>query len=396
MFPAPAATPPVDVTFVIRSLARGGAERQLVRTAVGLARRGWRVAVATFYPGGDFAAELAAEGITHVSLDKRGPADLIGPIRRLRAWCRRSGTRIVYSFLTDANVLSALAYPRRRGPALVWGLRASFVDLDHFGVVARLSWWASRRLAGRTDLCIANSQAGAAYHAQHGYPADRMRVVPNGFDTTAWRPDPAAGAEARRSLGIGADAIVIGMFARLDPMKDHATLIAAVEQLRRSHPAVVLLLVGGGPPETERALTAQARAAGLGDAVRFLGARPDVAPLMNACDVTALISRGEGFPNAVGESMACGVPCVVTDVGDAAGVVGDPGLVVPVGDAAALADALARALAARQRLGAAARTRIVEQYGLEALAERTSRLLAPLRGDVAPPGDGPPPPATPV
>jgi glycosyltransferase involved in cell wall biosynthesis len=371
---------PTDVTFVIRRLDHGGAQRQLAITAAGLAGLGWRVAVATFYPGGVYADELAARDVPLVTLHKRGATDLLAPMRALRRWWRESRTRVSYAYLTDANVFTAAAALVPGGPPVVWGLRATGVDFSAYGRVAALSFAASRLLARRAALCIANSAAGAAYHTGQGYPAQRMAVVPNGLDTETFAPDAAAGAAVRASLGLGPRQPVVGIVARLDPMKGHDTLLQALVALRAAVPEVVLVVVGDGPPAFADGLRQLAHRAGVSDAVRWLGARSDIRAVLNACTVTVLPSRyGEGFPNAVGESMACGVPAVVTDVGDAAHVVGDASLVVPVGDAAALARTLAGAMARASDLGAAARRRAVEEFGVARMVSRTAELLEPLR-----------------
>jgi glycosyltransferase involved in cell wall biosynthesis len=372
--------PPLDIVFVVRSMARGGAEGQLARLAVGLAQRGWRVGVATFYAGHVHEATLLAGGVTLLPLHKRRAADLVTPALRLRRLLRESGARVAYSFLTDANVLAAIAGVGRSRPSLIWGIRAAHMDLRLYGPVARISFALSRLLARRADRLICNSSAGAAYHVARGYPADRVAVVPNGFDTIVFRPDPAAGAACRAALGIDPAADVVGVFARFDPMKDHATLLHAFAILRGRRPSAQLLVVGHGSEPAVDHLRSVAAALGVADAVHWIGETADVPRYMNACDVTALSSLGEGLPNAVGESMACGIPCVVTDVGDAREIVGDPRLVVPTAQPAPMAAAIDFALAHRAALSPRLRERIVTDYGIDAMIERTEQLLSPWLG----------------
>lgn len=376
-------TPPLDIVFVVRGLARGGAEGQLARLAVGLRQRGWRVGVATFYPGQAHEQTLVAAGVPLLRLRKRSALDLVAPAWRLRRLLTESGARVAYSFLTDANVLAAIALLGRRRPALVWGIRAAYMDLRRYGSVARVSFVLSRVLSRRADRLICNSAAGAAYHAALDYPAARMVVVPNGFDVIAFRPDPESGAACRRELGIDAGDVVIGIFARIDPMKDHATLLRAFAMLRRRGPSMHLLVVGSGPDAAVARLRELAGSLGIANAIRWAGEVADVPRYINACDVTVLSSLGEGLPNAVGESMACGVPCVVTDVGDAAELVGDARLVVPPAQPERMAEAITAALAHRADHSRASRARIVTAYGMDQLVERTERALAPWLGHVA-------------
>jgi glycosyltransferase involved in cell wall biosynthesis len=206
-----------------------------------------------------------------------------------------------------------------------------------------------------------------------------VRVVPNGIDTERFRPDPAARLRQRATWGVAADEPVVGLVGRLDPMKDHATAVRAAAALVAREPRLRLVFVGEGPAAYVNEVRALASSLGVGGLVTWAPATRDVAAVYNGFDVLALCSAfGEGFPNAVGEAMGCGVPCAVTDVGDAAWVVGDTGFVAPVGDAAAVARSWAAALDARRAdpaLGARCRARIVTEFSVPALVRRTLAAL---------------------
>ncbi|MEO0035230.1 MAG: hypothetical protein RLZZ501_1253, partial [Pseudomonadota bacterium] len=358
------------ILLVARSLGQGGAERQLVTLAGELARRGHDVAVALLYPGGPFAAELAAAGIPLHPLDKSGRWDLAGPLRRLRALVRAWRPEILHGYLPVANLLAALAGRAAPGCRVVFGIRASDMDLSRYDPANRLLYRAEAALAGRADLVIANAAAGLEALWRRGAPAGRGVVIANGIDTGRFRPDPAARAEQRARLGIDDATCLVGMIARHDPMKDHATFLAAAEACG---PGFAFVLAGTGtadapapPPD--------------GIALRRLGPVARVERLMAALDVGALPSRfGEGFPNALAEMMACGVPCVATPVGESAAILGDTGRIVPAGDPAALAEAW-RALAPPRdpALAHRCRVRIEENYSVARLGARTEAALAAL------------------
>ncbi len=374
------------VLFLIKSLEYGGAERQLVELAKGLNRKGHPVTVAVFYPGGPLEPDLAAEGIPVLSLDKRGRWEMFGFFWRLIRLVRGTRPEIIHGYLTMSNILTVLIKGFFPGTRVVWGLRASNMDLDEYDWLERLTSRLERWLAPGADLVIANSNAGRDYAISKGFPKDKILVIPNGLDTNRFRPDPEAGRRVREEWGVGDRQKLIGLVARLDPMKDHSTFLQAAARLAAERQEVKFVCVGDGPEEYRRRLLSFGRELGLGERLIWAGARGDMPVVYNAFDIGTLSSSfGEGFPNVVAEAMACGVPCVVTDVGDSAWIVGDTGFVAPPKNPEALAAGWVAALnlqvenpalAARR-----ARDRIVANFGSEKLAERTSQALEALRAD---------------
>jgi glycosyltransferase involved in cell wall biosynthesis len=205
-------------------------------------------------------------------------------------------------------------------------------------------------------------------------------VVPNGYETGKFAPDETAGAAIRQELGIGTQLPVVGLVGRWHPDKDHLTLIAAFARVTGHFPDAKLLLAGTGCSDDNAALVAQIKDHGLQGAVRLLGRRGDIPAIMNALDLHVLSSRSEAFPNVVAEAMACDTPCVVTDVGDAALIVGNTGWVVPPRDPERLAEAIVKALRERadakqwQSRSRAARQRILNEFSLENMVKRYHRV----------------------
>jgi glycosyltransferase involved in cell wall biosynthesis len=371
---------PRRILFIIRSLGVGGAERQLVLLASGLRARGWDVTVCTTYANGPLEPELARRGVRVVALGKAGRWDLMGPLRRLFRAVREASPDVIHGYMPTSNLLALLA--RRAHPAacVVWGVRASGLDWAQYDGLARRSFAATARLARRADLIIANSHEGARWHVQAGYPEQRVRVIPNGIDADWFAPDAAARARQRAAWDIGPGTLLIGLVGRIDPMKDHDTFLRAAALMRDEACDVRFVVVGDGDPALAARLRALAAELGIGAQVRWEPATLDPRDVYRALDVLTSASRyGEGFPNVVGEAMACGVACVVTRCGDAPHLVGETGMVVPPGDPDALAGAW-RALAAgdRSRLGMAARARVMEEFSVEQLVQRTEESLAAL------------------
>ncbi|MCC6314304.1 MAG: glycosyltransferase [Thermomicrobiales bacterium] len=366
------------LVILARSLEFGGAERQLVALARGLHDRGHRVSVVLFYGGGPLERDLHEAGVPVVALGKRGRWDIGGFAWRLARALRRERPDIVHGYLAMPNLL-ALALRPIHGGKVVWGVRGSAVERSDQDWLERAIDRGEARLARRADLVIANSHAGKAAVVAQGFPAGRVRVVPNGIDTARFHPDPAAGQRFRAELGVPAEVPLVGAIGRLDPQKDHPTFLRAAAQIAAERGDVRFVCVGSGPPAEAARLRQLGDELGLGDRLRWVPARAEVTAVYNGLDVLALSSAyGEGFPNVVGEAMACGVPCAVTDVGDAAFVVGELGLVAPPRDPVRLAAAIGRLLDERDsgaERGAACRARIVEQFSLAALVDGTEDAL---------------------
>lgn len=374
---------PIRVLFLIRSLDIGGAERQLHALVAGLDKSRFAVTVATIYDQGEMRAAFASlPGVRTISLHKQRRWD----VRRFSAtvWrtVRAERPHILHGYMGGANELS-LVVGRLFGVKVVWGIRVSNLDFSRYIWSVGFLFRVGRLLSPLPDLIIANSESGRATHVARGYNPRRMIVIPNGIDTARFSPDLPAGRRWREAMGYGDRTPVIGCLARLDPMKDHPTFLRGAALVADTNDAVRFVCAGGGNAAYGARLKQLAAELGLGDRVAWIPAAEDPRGLYNGLDiVTSASAFGEGFPNILGEAMACEVPCVATDVGDSAAVIGDAGSVVPAGDAAALAAAwrqiLGMPLEERAALGRRARDRIVREFTTARLAERTGAALEAL------------------
>jgi glycosyltransferase involved in cell wall biosynthesis len=370
------------VFFIIRSLELGGAERQLLALAGGLAARGHAVAIGVMYPGGLLESRVAAN-VTLVPLAKRGRWDTLGFAWRLVTAARRFRPTVVHGYMMGANEAALLVGRLLRCP-VVWGIRVSTQPGGRYSPFRDRLFRLSCRLSHWADACIANSEAGRSYHVARGYPGDRCLVIPNGIDTRRFTPDPQRGRAWRVRHEIPLDAPVILLPARLDPMKDHATFLAAAARLIEHRPDVRLVAMGRGSEDAVTAFKAATASAGLAEQVRYLPEEDAVESAYCGATLGTLTSAfGEGFPNVLAEAMASGIPCVATDCGDSRLVIGDSGLVVPIGDAHQLADAwlnlLTRPLEDRVAMGLAARRRIADHFGVDPMVTTTCQALQAVR-----------------
>ncbi len=372
----------MKILFLVRSLDVGGAEGQVVSLAIGLRQRGHATAVAVCYAGGPLERELRDAAVPVLPLEKRSRRDTTGFFGRLVRVARRERPDVLHGYLDLPNLLTVVLKPLLPQTKMVWGIRASNMDLSCYDWLTRLSFQLQRAASRFADLIIVNSAAGRDYHVARGFPAERMVVIPNGVDGVRFRPDPEAGRPVRGEWGVGDRQALIGLVARLDPVKGHPTFLRAAALLARERDDVRFVCVGSGPQPYRQALEATGRELGLSGRLIWSGPRSDMPGVYNALDIACSSSSSEGFPNVVVEAMASGVPCVVTAVGDSAWIVGDAGLVVPAGDPHALAQGwrtmLSRPREDRAALGVRARERVLAHFSRETLVEQTFEVLARL------------------
>jgi glycosyltransferase involved in cell wall biosynthesis len=361
----------INITHVITDLQMGGAERMLARLVCSSDPQHFRHQVIVLSGGGVFHEQIQAAGIPVHDLGmRRGRPTPLSLIRAL--WLiRRSKAHVVQTWLYHGDLLGTLAARLAGCRTICWNIRCSDMDLSRYG---RLTRWVVRALAamsGIPRLILSNSQAGMDCHQALGYHPPRWAIIPNGIEMDRYCPDPQARQEWRDALGLRPENVVFLMAARRDPMKDHDSFLRAARQTALDNPHAAFIAVGRGVDEDAdlRKLASQVPAP-----VLLLGQTHPIERLMAAADVGVLASHfGEGFPNVVAESMSCGLPCIVSNVGDSAQLVQGSGLVFAPGDVTALSKAmshLARNDSVRHALSQAARQRIEQDYQLSAIVAR--------------------------
>jgi glycosyltransferase involved in cell wall biosynthesis len=376
----------MKVCHVITGLHTGGAEVMLQNLIAALARDGVTHTVISLTDRGPIGDAIAASGVRVDSLGMRRGAPDVRALATLHRLIREQSPHVVQTWMYHANLLGGLAARLAGVRRVVWNIRASRLESGSEKrstiLLARVSGYVARQLCRRI---VTNSEDARRVHEEMGYPSAMFEVIPNGFDLAAFRPDEGARRSVRAELAIAPDAIVIGMVSRFHPGKDHRTFLEAAARLAARRPNVHFLLAGDGVTTDNGALSSRASDAALRGRVSLLGRRSDTASLFASLDICTLTSVYESFPNVVGEAMACGVPCVVTAVGDTAQIVGDTGVVVPARDPDALvagwSSLLDLAPVARRALGARARERIAERYSIGSVAARYARLYETVAGE---------------
>jgi glycosyltransferase involved in cell wall biosynthesis len=287
---------------------------------------------------------------------------------------RQERPDILHGWMHTQNVIATtvrLFYPKTK---LFWCVRASNLDtvLDR---VESLLVWLQARLSVFADCIVVNSMAGLEDAVSRGIAREKMVFVPNGIDTNAFYPSDTERQRVRAEWGIADDCKLIGKIARFDPIKNHPLFLKAAARVAAERPNVRFVCVGHGDAAYLNQLKELTRTLGIENNVQWVHARPDMRAVYNALDVFCSASSSEGFPNVIGEAMACARHCVVTDVGDSKLVVGATGITVPSDDVEALAAALRQTLDGKP-INLRARQRILENFTVAHLGDKTEQVLA--------------------
>ena len=364
------------VLFVTTGLGRGGAEVQLVRVALRLNQRGWKVSIASMLPPTDFLDTLNDAHIKVFNLNMRRKMPDPRAILRLAIVTRQVNPAIVHSYMLHANLLSRICRLVTKVPVLICSARS----INEGG---RWREWAYRVTDPLCDLMTQVCVAGAERYTQRRItPAHKMLYIPNGIDTNTFTPNSSVRAELRAQRNIE------GMFVwltvgRLEPPKDYPNLLQAFQQVvSKASLPTRLLIVGQGPLREE--IEHQIIALGIERFIDLLGVRTDIPALLNAADAFVLASAWEGMPLVLLEAAACARPIVATDVGGNREVVlhGETGYLVPPGNPDALADAMLRLMnlpePERRAMGQAGRQHIVKNFDIERIVDRWEQLYLEL------------------
>ena len=372
------------VMHVITGLSTGGAETMLLKLLSAAAERMEHVVI-SLGDEGTIGPRISALGVpVHCLRLKRNAPN---PFRALSLLplARRIAPQLIQGWMYHGNLMASMAAPAvrknalRQKPPVLWNIRQTVYDLRRERwLTARLIRLGARLSAGPAAI-IYNSQTSAGQHEDLGYRAEKRVIIPNGFDCQVLRPDEAARKAVRAELGILPETILVGLVARYHPMKDHLGFLKAAAMVVQSHPQTRFVLAGAGISSKQPKLAEAIQQTGLHGHVILLGERSDIPRLNNAFDIGCSASGwGEGFSNSIGEAMACGVPCAVTDVGDSAYIVAESGFVAPPRAPEALANALLRLIdmgsSGRQQLGIKARQRVEAQFSLPAIVQNYENL----------------------
>lgn len=361
---------PKKILHVITGLNTGGAETALFKLLSKMNRNLFESEVISLTNIGPIGRQIREIGIpvTSLELNRRFP----NPYKfyELVKKIKKSNSDLIQTWMYHADLIGGWAAKLATSSPVIWNIRHS--DFHKNGtkrmtnLVVGLCRLFSRRIPNHILSC---SETAKNLHIQWGYPADKTQTIPNGFDLDVFRPDPLAYRTIRQELKIPEESILIGLIGRFHPQKDHLTFIRAASKLAEKFDSVAFVLCGDNMTWENPKLRKWIGEDRFRERFFLLGRRDDIPRITASLDIAVSSSLyGEGFPNTIGEAMSCGIPCVVTDVGDSASLVGETGIVVPPGDPDRLANGLERLILSgkeeRGRLGEMARERIRENFSL--------------------------------
>jgi glycosyltransferase involved in cell wall biosynthesis len=375
----------MKLLFIITDLLTGGAEMMLLKLLSRIDRSLFECRVISLEDLGTIGPRIGALGIPVLEIGMQPRSLDVSRWLLLAREIHAFNPSIVQTWMYHADLLGGVAAKLAGVPCIIWNVRHSNLNPNlnklHTRLAARfcagLSHWIPTRI-------LTNSGVAAQVHQALGYDASRMLTIPNGFETDRFKPDAASRAAFRNELGLPVDAPLIGLVGRYDRQKNHFGFLRAAEIVAQEHPAVHFVLCGRGVDANNGQLTSRVGCNGLRERFHLLGERSDMPRVTAALDIACSSSFGEAFPNAIGEAMACGVPCVVTDVGDSAILVGNTGRVVPPRDDCGLARAILGLMempeGERQVLGLRARQRIIDNYSLDSVVRQYEMLYESVVG----------------
>lgn len=383
------------ILHIITDLGTGGAELMLERLVGHQTREGrFRHKVISLRSLGTVGPRLQAAGIEVEAMGMTGAAGLVTGFVRLVRRIRRLHPDVVQTWMYHSDLIGGVAARLAGRRRILWGVR--IMDIKRSLGVSRSLIWA-RKICIRLSRTVPQrilyvAESARKVHEALGYDPGRSVVIPNGYLLPSPKEAAASRHRMREELGIAADTVLIGSAGRFSPQKGYVGFVAAAAEIAREFAGARFLIFGRDVTWDNEELAGWIRQAGLADRFHLLGEQRNVHDWLSALDIFALFSLGEGFPNVVAEAMSVSVPCIVTDVGDAALLVDDTGIVIESGDLSALTNGLERLISLgedeRRRLGDAGRRRVETIYSLSAVAERYGSLYEDMaRADRAPAAD---------
>lgn len=379
----------VKLVFIIAGLSVGGAENMQFNLLTRIDRTKFSCHVISLTDVGEIGRRMTALGVPVEALGMRPGAPNPIHLARLILRLRQINPDVVHTWMYHADLIGGLAARFAGVPVLIWGVRSADFLRPDTNVTLKIVVSLCVRMSSRLpDYVIYNSQTGKTYHEGLGYRACDSLVVPNGVDVETFRPSVEARDEVRKELGIPLGSYLVGLIARFDSIKNQEGFIRAAWYLHQEMPAVHFVMAGPGIEWSNPKLNKLIDTARLTRVFHLLGNRDDIPRLTASLDLQSLTSGSEAFPNVLIEAMACGVPCVSTDVGDAAMILGDAGRLVPKGDMKEMARQWAALLKLprdeRRALEERARARVINQFEISAVVRRYESIyLDAMRNAVA-------------
>ena len=359
----------MKLVLAIRSLDIGGAERQFIELVKHIDKTKFDVTVCTMYGGVQENIIKEIPNVAYYNLQKKGRYDFIKFYKKYKKILNQLNPDVIYSFLGEMNLFSLWCKPKKT--KLIWGFRASNMDLKKYGIVPQVLFWLQKKLSSRVDKIIANSNASIEFHKSQGFFMDRAVVIYNGIDTNRFKRDKQKRKEFREKYNLTKNDIAIGMVARIDFMKGYTIFAKSAKELLEKYNNIKIFSIGDGDisikKECEKIL-------GEFNNTKFvwLGNQKSVEDFYSGFDICSSSSFGEGFSNSISEAMSSELPCIVTDVGDSKVIVGECGVVVKPNSVEDFKKGIEKLIKEDlKKLGICSRERIIKNFSIEKMVKKT-------------------------
>jgi glycosyltransferase involved in cell wall biosynthesis len=366
----------MKIIYVITGLPTGGAEMMLYKLLSKINQERFEPIVVSLMDRGTLGDRIEALGIPVHTIGMNRGIPMPVDVWRLVSLIYQLKPDVIQGWMYHGNLAAQFAsFLSRNKIPVLWSIHYSIDSLesDKKMTVAIIKFGAYISHIPKQILFV--SQNSKLQHEALGYSSAHSCIIPNGFDTLLFSPSLTDRIDVRSELSLPEESLLIGLICRYHPMKDHANFIQAAALLLKEYPNANFLMIGQGVDRDNPTLSKLIKESGVGDRISLLGERKDIPHLIASLDIfTSASAYGEAFPLVVGEAMSCGIPCVVTDVGDSGWIVGDTGRVVAPRNPRMLADAWKELIAlgeeGRNILGKAARSRITEDFSLNSVVAK--------------------------
>lgn len=380
----------IGIVHLITTLERGGSEKMLMKLLSFMDRQKFANEVISLMDIGPVGYEILDMGVPVFSLSMHRGRPTVRALISLMNYLCSKRPMILQTWLYHADFLGLIIGKMVGVKNVCWNIRCSYMDIEKYSKVSRWIIRLCSLLSRFPRIVLTNSHEAKRYHIKMGYRVKKWEVIPNGFDLDKFKPDKSAKPKLIRELNLEKvlldrnldetakelqrkDIVLIGFIARSDPMKDHATFFKAGSILLAESSDVHFVCAGRGIDSEKMPIVTKVPER-FRSHFHLLGERDDVGDITAALDIACSISLGEGFSNTLGEAMACGVPCVATDVGDSARILGETGWVVPAKNPEALANAWKKMIdmgqEGRHDLGDKARKRIKDHFEISKVVKQ--------------------------
>lgn len=375
----------MKVLHIIVGLNTGGAEMMLKRLVEShLGNSHFQHVVVSLTDVGKIGPQLQLNGVEIRTLGMRSAFGVPTVLWRLVRLIRSIHPDIVQTWMYHADLLGGLAARMAGNRRVIWGVRTTDISAGGSLATVIVRWLCARLSHWVPQVIVCAAEASRQSHIAVGYDAMKMVVVPNGYDFSWLKASSDEQQSLREQCGINLNDLVLGSLGRFHAVKDQENFVRAAGLLAPQCPQLRYLMVGRGLDWDNSQLVNWIDRSGCKDRFVLLGERKDVPQCLAAMDVFCLHSRTEGFPNVLAEAMAMGLPCVTTDVGDAAMLLADTGVVVKKENSAGLAQGVEWLLTldqdARYALGMSAKARVEAEFSMARARERFEEIYRQVLG----------------